>query len=328
MAAGQPHDALFKAVFSRLEHAHGLLAQVLPPTFVRHLDWSTFAQEPATFVDAALAQRHSDLLFSIRTVDGEPLLLYLLVEHQSEPDRWMALRLHSYVDRIWQRWRTRTPTAHHLPRILPVVVHHGAAGWREPRSLHDLYGPAPPGGELIAACLPEQRFLLLDLGAEPTETLERRRMTDVGRAALLLLQRARSSPDILADLRRWLYLFARILGGPSGTQDLGLLLEYVLKATPVEPTRVRQLIEGHLGEAGREAYMLTGAQQLVEQGRVEGRVEGRAEGRAEVLLLQLSNRFGAVDAASEERVRTATSADLDRWAVRILGAQTLEEILR
>jgi len=251
MAAAQQHDALFKAVFSRHEHARGLLAEVLPRKLVDHLDWSTLAQEPGSYVDAALSQRHSDLLFSIRGIGGEPLLLYLLVEHQSEADAWMPLRLHGYVDRIWQRWLAADPSATRLPRVVPVVVHHGALGWREAESLHDLYGPEPPGGDLFGDCVPALRFLLFDLGTEPTERLERRPMTDFGRVALLLLQRARTSKDILGDLKRWIHMLARVLQESRGRQDLALLLQYVLQTTPVKPTDVRQLIEGHLAGCGK-----------------------------------------------------------------------------
>jgi len=123
-------------------------------------------------------------------------------------------------------------------------------------------------------------------------------------------------------------MLARVLQESRGRQDLALLLQYVLQTTPVKPTDVRQLIEGHLGEAGKEAYMLTGAEQLVEQGRAEGRTEGRTECRAELLLLLLGNRFGPLDAPTQERIRTASFAQLEQWAVRMLTAPTLVDVLR
>ena len=38
---GNPHDALFKAVFAEPEHARGALQEVVPPAVVQALDWST-----------------------------------------------------------------------------------------------------------------------------------------------------------------------------------------------------------------------------------------------------------------------------------------------
>ena len=69
------------------------------------------------------------------TRGGDSAFIYLLVEHQSEPDRWMALRLHGYVHRIWEQWLREHDAATHIPAVLPIVVHHGASGWTLAASL-------------------------------------------------------------------------------------------------------------------------------------------------------------------------------------------------
>jgi hypothetical protein len=76
------------------------------------------------------------------------------------------------------------------------------------------------------------------------------------------------------------------------------------------------LIEERFGDKGREAFMLTGAEQLVERGRAEGRVEGQAE----FLLILLRVRFGEVTPDVVARVRSAEPAEFERWAARILTA--------
>jgi predicted transposase/invertase (TIGR01784 family) len=55
-------------------------------------------------------------------------------------------------------------------------------------------------------------------------------------------------------------------------------------------------------------------------------VEGKAEGRAEVLLRQLTARFGPLPADLTARVRSASSDALDHWALRILDARSLAEV--
>ena len=61
-----PHDALFKSVFQQPENAAAELQHVLPPEHVAAIDWSTLKLEPGSYVDEALADQHSDLLFSAR----------------------------------------------------------------------------------------------------------------------------------------------------------------------------------------------------------------------------------------------------------------------
>lgn len=59
----------------------------------------------------------------------------------------------------------------------------------------------------------------------------------------------------------------------------------------------------------------------------EGREEGLAQGRAEVLLKLLRLKFGSLPESAEEKVRQASLEELDRWAERVLSAQSLEETL-
>lgn len=94
-----PHDALFKAVFAQPEHARGELQEVLPAPVAGALDWTTLTHVPGSFVTPELAERHTDLLFSVQVRGGGDALVYLLFEHQSTPDPHMAFRLLRYLRR-------------------------------------------------------------------------------------------------------------------------------------------------------------------------------------------------------------------------------------
>ncbi len=84
-----------------------------------------------------------------------------------------------------------------------------------------------------------------------------------------------------------------------------------------------------------EGLMGTIAQSWIEEGRAEGLKRGRAEGiergrseaLAELLLRQLSLRFGDVPDAVRERVRGASSAELVAWADAVLVATSLDDVL-
>lgn len=64
------------------------------------------------------------------------------------------------------------------------------------------------------------------------------------------------------------------------------------------------------------------------EGKAEGRAEGKAEGKAELLLKLLQLKFGAVPETVRERVGAASADELDRFAERVLVAETLEDALR
>lgn len=61
--------------------------------------------------------------------------------------------------------------------------------------------------------------------------------------------------------------------------------------------------------------------------RDEGVKEGRKEGERNLLLRQLRARFGELPDAALARIEAAEDADLERWADRILTAQTIADVL-
>ena len=311
-SVSNPHDALFKAAFSHTKHAAGLLRCLVPGPVAKCVNWRTLRCIPGTFVDIGVPERQSDLLFSARLTGGKTVLLYL-VEHQSEPDPRMAWRLYEYVARIWAEWEKKHPAEPGLPAVIPIVVHHGAGGWRGPTSLTEMYSLDAETGAALSSHLPELRFVLDDLGVISMAELEQRPMTDFGRLVLLCLQRARVSPDMVQDLARWLDSIGRVLRRAGGRRAVGRVVRYILRVTATEPERVRALLEGAFGQEGREAYM-TGADIL----------EARAQ--ADILLRQLTRRFGTLDPATVQRVRSSSKEQLVEIADRVVTADSLREV--
>lgn len=56
------------------------------------------------------------------------------------------------------------------------------------------------------------------------------------------------------------------------------------------------------------------------------RQEGAAERGVQVLMKQLTLKFGAIDEASEARVKAATPEELDRYVERVLTATSLAAV--
>jgi hypothetical protein len=54
--------------------------------------------------------------------------------------------------------------------------------------------------------------------------------------------------------------------------------------------------------------------------------QGRVQGERAVLERQLQHRFGALTPELHQKLEQATTEELERWADRVLDANTLEEI--
>jgi hypothetical protein len=91
-----PHDGLFKFTFAQPEHAEGLLRTLLPSEALARMDMSTLEQLPGSFVEPALSDLESDLLYRVRIAEREALIM-LLIEHQSRIYPMMPYRLARYV---------------------------------------------------------------------------------------------------------------------------------------------------------------------------------------------------------------------------------------
>jgi len=89
------------------------------------------------------------------------------------------------------------------------------------------------------------------------------------------------------------------------------------------------LVLHSLPEAARRALQAMDASKYEYQSEFARRYygQGKADGVAEIVLKQLATRFGALAPAVATRVQSASAADLERIAQRVLTAQTLDEAL-
>lgn len=310
-----PHDALFKAAFTRLDNAAGLIRSVLGPTLSDEIDWETLERRPGSFVDERLAQRHSDLLFGVQ-LGGREVLVYVLVEHQSTPDPSMPWRMWLYVTRIW----AREAEGDRLPLVIPIVVYHGRRRWNAPRDIEAMIERGDLGALDLALPVPSLRYLLDDLRAHTPAALRARALPAFGALALWALRAAadRSFADTM-DVFGGLF---RTLLAEDGPEALATLLRYLsVVAGDREPEVVERVIE-RLEPPIREEAM-SYYDRLIR----EGREVGLAEGRRAILLAQVQLKFGEPSDDTLERIRRATVEQLDEMAGRILTAESIDELL-
>ena len=77
----RPHDKLFRAVFSDTAEAVGLLRTALPAELRESMDWQSLKLLDGTFLDDALRESESDLLYEVmHGGSGQRLWLYLLLD--------------------------------------------------------------------------------------------------------------------------------------------------------------------------------------------------------------------------------------------------------
>jgi len=309
-----PHDALFKTIFGQPEHAAAELQHVLPGHIAARIDWSTLALQPGSYVDEELADQHSDLLFSAAARPSrEPILVYILFEHQSTAQPTMALRLLRYMVRIWTRHANEN-SGTLLPLIIPAVLAHVPGGWTAPMRFADLFSPAL--GDIAPGVLPDFQYAVDDLHHADNDDLRARTLASAARLSLWLLRDARDRDALLRHLPSWAGELESLAQTPRGRDLLIVLLRYIAKASrDLHLSEFRAILHGQAPTA--EAVTMTIAETLHAEGHALGRAQGKAEGKADSILVLLRARGLHIPADVQQRIATCGNAEtLDRWLVR------------
>ncbi len=317
------HDGLFKLGFGEAIHAAGELRSVLPPAILDAIALEELARVAGSFVDEDLAQRHTDLLFRAPRRDtGEPLYLYVLIEHQSEPDRWMPMRVLGYVLRIWETL-LRDEVLRHLPPIVPLVVHHGAGGWSAPRSLHDLVH----GLDELPALrpfVPALHLIIDDLVTASDADLQARPLAPFQQLVLWFLRDVRRPERFVTGLHAWDSLVRAL----EAVDDSLLLtaLQYLREFAGPGPFEVfrRRIIDL---APSQENLMISAAQFDFDRGVEKGIEKGIEKGLRGTLATLLAQRFGPLDDETQAWIARAAAPRLERALARLLTAPTVTAVL-
>jgi len=242
------HDHFFQVAFGEPEHAVPLLRSALPAPFAEAIDWRTLTRHDPTQRGRRGRRTLCDLLFAVRTVQQQDLLLYVVLEHKSQGRRFDALQVLEQVVAVLRTHRREHPRDRFLPAVLPVVLHADTRPWRSPRNVRGLFDlariPKP-----LQRYLPSLTYVLDDLHDVPPATLRRRALSVFGLCALSALQylprAARDERAFAAFLDGWhdVQEQAARLGDAGGGRDLfDALVDYVYATSGLPlPVVQRQL---------------------------------------------------------------------------------------
>ena len=160
----------------------------------------------------------------------------------------------------------------------------------------------------------------------------------------------RDAPDNVDELQNLVAILMRFERHQSPAELLVLmdLLEQLLLNDPALLDQFGDFIADLMGDSSSFALKTSGVtswkeikmnfaqrmakweqgfiQQGMQQGIHLGQGQGKVLGQVELLSQQLKVRFGDLNEATEERLRHATSDQLQHWAVRVLQVQTLHEV--
>jgi predicted transposase/invertase (TIGR01784 family) len=260
-----PHDGVFKKCLSDLTVAEDFLRIHLPAEIQQQLDFSTLSLSSGSFVDEDIKQYCSDIVYSLKSKQGEDCYIYCLVEHQSTDDPLMPFRMLRYCLAVMQRHIDRYKTKQSVPLVVPLLFYHGQK--RPYPHTHKMRFVDCFENVKLAERLYHGPFPLVDITIVPDEEI----LTHRGIALLEAVLKHIWSRDLLEEVG----LLAKAWAIANPKRELArTLMYYMWKSGEVSDEKA--LIEAIIRAvpSSREDVM-TIAQKFEQRGEQRGRLDER-----------------------------------------------------
>jgi len=275
----QPHDKLFKVAFGHKEVLKDFLKSRLTPEILAKVDLTTAKLENCSFVSEELRGTQSDIVYSVQ-IDGKKGYIYTLIEHQSEVDGKQPMRLLGYNVQLWCQ-HIKQHGSDKYPAIINLVLYTGTKVYK--------------GATSIAEAFDDPQLFYKSLGTpfliNVKDESDSKILKD-GKATLLefLLRQGKArkfrkflkeNPHIVALIRESLYVVEVML--------------YIFARDNSTPKEMLKKVP-NLDEETKDRIM-SGLEQMIQQGRQEGVQLGERKGRQEGI--QLGERRGKKEGIME-----------------------------
>ncbi len=325
------YDAAYKRLFESARLVEDLLREALAehPAFINAIDFTTMRRLPGELITESLHKRFIDTVWQIDQI-GHHGSVVVVFEFQSNVDADMGLRMLAYSSVLLQsligQERSRSTPARSYPALVPIVLYNGRTRWSAALDVRQRFDVIEDG---LLRYQPSQCYLLVDekqwVGPLPGHCALFRALVNIIHS---------TSPDQVASA------LAAVDASLDDERDRRLKqgIADLFEASAREYLGFDKLPEGMtMGELHNALLdsMREWPKEWVEKGRKEGQEIGQAKGLAEgqtigarsVLQDQLSQKFGELPESVSEQIRRADYSQLQRWAKRVIDADSFEQIL-
>ena len=171
------------------------------PKIATGIDFTRMVVEPDSFITPGFSELETDVLlrapFQVGTTRASEVQVYLLVEHQSEPEEHAEFRVCRYVmqiydkqEKLWLQMHANTRDLRFHP-VMPIVFYSGTRTWREIKKMQHLVHHGALFGDMIPSIQPA----FVNLHEAPARSLQTKVGT-FGWVLWLIQQKHRKEAEI------------------------------------------------------------------------------------------------------------------------------------
>jgi len=327
MDVSDPHDRFFKEVFSIRENALDFIKGAFPDNFKDKILFETLKLDTTSYVDEKLHEYFSDIVYTCSIKDGKEMKISLLFEHKSYPVKYPHLQSLRYMLNIWE-YNIKQNMEPQI--VVPMVVYHGKSKWQK-KGMKDYFNIHD---NWFFRFIPDFDYLLTDLSSYTDSQIKdgtfQRTAIEIG---LLMQKNIFYEKKLFLHLKDFIGIGRLYFREEEGLKFLESVLRYLFSSTEIAVEDALKSIEMINGRA-KETLMTT-AEKLMEQGREQGREQGLEQGlergtllkEKEILIKQISKKFGISEKERSFIMAVADRKKLDLALDEILFAESKDVLL-
>ena len=265
------HDELFKKSMENPLVAQEFLNSYLPKDILKAIDTNTLKLEKDSFIEDDLRKSFSDVLFSCK-FNNQDGYIFLLLEHQSSPEHFMAFRLFKYMINICSQYLTKHPKAKVFPVIYPGIIYNGKKKYNVARNIWKLFNNPD-----LAKRLWVNDYPLINVHEIADEKLKEQIWSGI----LFFFLKHIHERQLLKIWQEISDILPKIAEVTLGYDHIRNLLQYSLTFIDQnDKMELEKILINSLTEEKGEDFMTSIAQAWKEEGIQIGKAEGKAEGKA------------------------------------------------
>ncbi len=144
------HDSGYKRLFSNQTIFRQLIETFIEEDWVSELDFAHAERLDKSFVSEHYKETESDLIYKVPFHNSNQVIfLYVLIEFQSNVQRFMVLRTLNYMTNFYMDYLLtfKDNRKTKLPALFPIILYNGEEKWTAPANINELIEPYPALGK-------------------------------------------------------------------------------------------------------------------------------------------------------------------------------------
>jgi len=256
------HDHILRTTMAQPEVIKEFFSNYLPSHIKKEVNLDSIKLQKNSFINDKLRMQITDLLYTAQF--GEKLgYLYLLIEHQSTPDKLMPYRILRYKLSIMEHHLKITKNKE-LPIIYPLIFYSGKRTYNHSTNIFDLFGKQ----KKLAEDIFYKPYQLIDLQEIPDNKLKEQLWFGI----LARIMKHIYSKNILPYLKA-IMPELKIIENYGNKNYTYSVISYLFEAGEI-PDQEEFVETIKTGLSVKEDKVMTLAQQYEEKGRAQGITQG------------------------------------------------------